>query len=228
MNVVVTGATGGIGSAIVRLHAGRGDDVVALARPSDALDALCAEWPSVSPAPFDLCAPGALPPALRGLERVDALVHAAGISEVAAVADTPFELWQQTMTSNVGGPAALTRALLPALRAARGRVVFINAVARLHAVPRWSAYAASKAAQTELADSLRLEEAPHGVRVTSIYPGGIATEHLRRIRAAFGREFDPARCVSPASLAAVIASVLDAPADVDITDLSLTPPPVPG
>jgi NADP-dependent 3-hydroxy acid dehydrogenase YdfG len=224
VRLVVTGATGGIGSAVARLFRARGDDVVAVARPSSALDALCRETGATA-APLDLLAPETLPAELAGLARLDALVHAAGISEVAAVAETSFELWQRTLTSNVSGPAELTRALLPALRAARGRVVFINAVAGLHAVPRWAAYAGSKAALTELADSLRLEEASQGVRVTTIYPGGIATEHLRRVRGAFGREFDPARCVSPASLATVIASVLDAPPDVDITDLSLTPPP---
>jgi NADP-dependent 3-hydroxy acid dehydrogenase YdfG len=224
VQLVVTGATGGIGSAVARLFRARGDDVVADARPSSALDALCRETGATA-APLVLLAPETLPAELAGLARLDALVHAAGISEVAAVAETSFELWQRTLTSNVAGPAELTRALLPALRAARGRVVFINAVAGLHAVPRWAAYAGSKAALTELADSLRLEEAAQGVRVTTIYPGGIATEHLRRVRGAFGREFDPARCVSPASLATVIASVLDAPPDVDITDLSLTPPP---
>jgi NAD(P)-dependent dehydrogenase (short-subunit alcohol dehydrogenase family) len=178
VRLVVTGATGGIGSAVVRLFRERGDDVVAVARPSSSLEELCRETGATG-APLDLLAPEPLPAGLTALTRVDALIHAAGISEVAAVAETSFDLWQRTLTSNVSGPAALTRALLPALRAARGRVVFINAVARLHAVPRWAAYAGSKAALTELADSLREEEAPHGVRVTSIYPGGIATEHLR-------------------------------------------------
>jgi NADP-dependent 3-hydroxy acid dehydrogenase YdfG len=73
-----------------------------------------------------------------------------------------------------------------------------------------------------------LEEAANGVRVTSIYPGGIATEMLRTVRAAFGQEFDPARLTSPESLARVVASVLDAPADVDIHDIALKPPPVVG
>jgi NAD(P)-dependent dehydrogenase (short-subunit alcohol dehydrogenase family) len=52
--------------------------------------------------------------------------------------------------------------------------VFTNAAPGLQAVPRWSAYAASKAALRELADSLRKEEARHGLRVTTIYPGGTA------------------------------------------------------
>jgi NADP-dependent 3-hydroxy acid dehydrogenase YdfG len=224
--VVVTGATGGIGSAMVQLFADRGADVFAMARPSPALDAFC-EATNAVPAPLDLLRPDELPDVVRELRRVDALVHAAGVSEVATVADTSPDLWQQTMTINVTGPAELTRALLPALRAARGRVVFVNAVAGLHGVPKWSAYTASKAALTELADSLRLEEAAHGVRVTSIYPGGIATELLRKVRAGLGYAYDPALCVSPATLAAVLASVLDAPADVDITDISLRPPPPP-
>jgi len=226
MNAVVTGATGGIGSAMVGMLVARGARVCAVARPSDALDAISAA-PAVVAAPLDLRRPEELPAAVRELDSLDVLVHSAGIADIASVADSAHELWQRHLTVNLTGPAELTRALLPALRAARGRVVFVNAVAGLHGVPRWAAYAASKAALTELADSLRLEEAPHGVRVTSIYPGGVATELLRTVRAGFGREFDPARCVSPETLAHVVASVLDAPPDVDITDISLQPPPPP-
>src|SRR4051812_32809828 len=122
--VAITGATGGIGAAIVRLFRERGDDVLALARPSSTLDVLCAET-GATPSPVDLLRPTDLPDPLTGLTRLDLLVHAAGISEVASVEETPYELWQRTYATNVTGPAELTRALLPALRAARGRVVFI-------------------------------------------------------------------------------------------------------
>jgi len=226
VNAVVTGATGGIGSALVRMLVGRGAHIFAMARPSEGLDALCAQTSAVA-APIDLRRPEELPTAVRDLGSVDVLIHAAGIADVASIADSPHDLWQRHLTVNVTGPAELTRALLPALRVAGGRVVFINAVAGLHGIANWSAYAASKAALTELADSLRLEEGAQGVRVTSIYPGGIATELLRKVRAGLGYAYDPALCVSPATLAAVLASVLDAPADVDITDISLRPPPPP-
>jgi NADP-dependent 3-hydroxy acid dehydrogenase YdfG len=220
---LVTGATGGIGSAVVRLLAGRGHRVLAAARPSAALDTLCAAVPSAVPTPVDLTRPQELPAAIRDLDLLDVLVHAAGVSEVASVADTPHEVWADTMAVNVTGPATLTRALLPALRAARGRVVFVNAVAGLHEVPRWSHYAGSKAALTELADSLRLEEAAAGVRVTSIYPGGVATEMLRKVRGGFGRAFDPATCVTPDDFAAVIGWILDGPPTVDVIGVDLQP-----
>lgn len=85
--VVITGATGGIGSALVRLFADRGDDVIAVARPSVALEALCRETKAV-PAGVDLLRPTELPPTLIGLPTVSALIHAAGTSEVASVEET--------------------------------------------------------------------------------------------------------------------------------------------
>jgi NAD(P)-dependent dehydrogenase (short-subunit alcohol dehydrogenase family) len=78
---------------------------------------------------------------------------------------------------------------------------------------------------TGFADWLRLEEAARGVRVTSGYPGGVATDLLRNVRAGFGGEFYPARLVSRGSFAQVIASLFDAPADVDVTDISSKPAP---
>ena len=223
--VVVTGATGGIGSAIVAHLAERGDHVVAVARPTAELNGLVGRLSGVTAGPYDLTHPGDIPAWAAALDAVDVLIHAAGVSEVAPIETTSHDVWQQTMAANVIGPAELTRVLLPALRASRGRVVFINAAAGLHAVPRWSSYAASKTALRELADSLRLEEAAHGIRVTSVYPGGVATELLRKIRKDMGRPYDPAACVSPQSLAAVVASILDAPVDVDVTEIVLQPPP---
>jgi NADP-dependent 3-hydroxy acid dehydrogenase YdfG len=222
---VVTGASGGIGAAVVRAMAGRGDTVLAVGRDPDRLDSLCADAPGSSPVVMDLRDPTDLPQPLAELDRLDLLVHCAGVAEVAAVAETSYELWQETLLVNVAGAAELTRALLPALRRAAGRVVFINAAPGLHAVPRWSAYAASKVALRELADSLRAEEAGHGVRVTTIYPGGTATELLQKVRREFGKPYDPAACLQPATLAELVLATIDAPGDAHITELSVLPPP---
>jgi NAD(P)-dependent dehydrogenase (short-subunit alcohol dehydrogenase family) len=136
-DAVVVTATRGVGSALVRLFADRGNDVVAAARPSVALETLCEETKAV-PAALDLVRPTELPPMLTGLSSVSALIHACLCSDPRR-RHRPSGLGggdlmgagQETFAVNVTGPAELTRALLPALRATPGFVVFINAVAGL-------------------------------------------------------------------------------------------------
>jgi NAD(P)-dependent dehydrogenase (short-subunit alcohol dehydrogenase family) len=72
---------------------------------------------------MDLSEPVVLPEELAGLERVDAMVHCAGIADIASVEESGPELWQRTFAINLASAADLTRRLLPALRAARGAVV---------------------------------------------------------------------------------------------------------
>jgi NADP-dependent 3-hydroxy acid dehydrogenase YdfG len=69
------------------------------------------------------------------------------------------------------------------------------------------------------------EEAGNGVRVTTIYPGATATEHLRQVRAAFGHGYDPRRCIQPQTLAATVAWGLAAPPDAYISELSVLAAP---
>ncbi|MFL5913302.1 MAG: SDR family oxidoreductase [Gaiellaceae bacterium] len=222
---VVSGATGGIGVAVALTLAGRGYQVFALGRSSEKLAALRSRLAGVVTVEVELDSIEAVPDGLAGVDHVNALVHCAGISEVASVEDTRRALWEETFAANVTGPAALTRALLPALRAGRGHVVFVNAAPGLRAVPNWSAYTASKAALRELADSLREEEEAHGVRVTSIYPGGVRTELLRKVRHQLGRPYDPAATVSPETLASLVATVLEFPSDAQIMDVALRAAP---
>jgi NADP-dependent 3-hydroxy acid dehydrogenase YdfG len=134
-------------------------------------------------------------------------------------------VWQETMAVNVLAAAELTRLALPALRRSHGHVVFINSARGVRAVPGWSAFAASKAALQELADSLRAEEAGNGLRVTTIYPSSTATEHLRQVREAFGHGYDPQRCIQPETLAAPVAWVLAAPPDAYVSELSVLAAP---
>jgi NADP-dependent 3-hydroxy acid dehydrogenase YdfG len=223
--MLVTGATGGIGAALVRAAGQRGYRVLAAGRDPARLADICAAVPGAVPVVLDLRDPGNAALKLGELHSLDVLVHNAGIAEVASVEKTPVEVWQETLTVNVIAAAELTRVLLPALRAAAGSVVFINATPGMRAVPRWSAFVASKAALRELADSLRAEEAEHGVRVTTIFPGGTATELLRRLRGEFGRAYDAAECIKPETLASLVLGVLDTPADAHVTELSVLPAP---
>jgi short-subunit dehydrogenase len=90
---VVTGATGGIGQAVVTTLAANGYDVYAVGRAPDKLAAVRAE--NVFACTADLSRLESLPDALADLERVHALVHCAGVSEVATVEDTPRAVWMR-------------------------------------------------------------------------------------------------------------------------------------
>lgn len=221
--VAVSGASGGIGQAVTEALVHAGYRVLAIGRSEKKLDELRARLNGVVPIVLDLTSPEH--GALAGIDRLDGLVHCAGISEVASVEGTSADLWDETLSVNVKGPAALTRALLPALRAARGRVVFVNAAPGSNAVPNWSAYTGSKAALRELADSLREEEDRHGVRVTTIYPAGVGTELLRKVREQLGRPYDPATTVRPQTLASVVVNALEFPEDAHLTEISLRAAP---
>ncbi|GIH25237.1 short chain dehydrogenase [Acrocarpospora phusangensis] len=222
-HVLVTGATGGIGVALVGALVEAGHRVTAVGRGVGRLDV-----PGIE---ADLAEPGTLAGAMGALEDageledLTALVHCAAISPVAAVADADAEMWQRILAVNVASAAELTRLALPALRRSRGHVIFVNAAPGTTGVPRWSAFVGSKAALRELADSLREEEAASGVRVTTVYPGATATDLLGEVRAAFGRPYDPEACIRPETLAAMIVWVLGAPADAYPAELSVLPSP---
>ena len=118
--------------------------------------------------------------------------------------------------------ANLTRLLLPALRRARGHVVFINSGAGFTGRAGWSAYAASKFGLRALADSLRAEE--NGVvKVTSIHPGRTATDMQRAVREFEGEPFDPKEFLSPEAVAATVRLALDAPTNASIDTLTIRP-----
>lgn len=226
--VLVTGATGGIGSALVDALVERGRPVLALGRDPERLAGLTRDRPQVRAVRADLRRPETLADAVAGIAKLDAFVHCAGVSPVASVEDSSVRLWQEVLTVNLVSAAELTRALLPALRARRGHVVLVNASPGLHGVPNWAAFTASKSGLSELADALRQEEAAHGIRVTSVHPGGTATDLLREVRSAFGHDYDPAACIQPATLASAVADVLDLPRDAQVSELNLHPGPCTG
>ncbi|MEV7969736.1 SDR family NAD(P)-dependent oxidoreductase [Sphaerisporangium sp. NPDC088356] len=222
-HVLVTGATGGIGGALVGALVEAGHRVTAVGRDVGRLNV-----PGIE---VDLTEPGTLAASVGALEDarelgdVQALVHCAGISPVAAVADADPETWRRTLAVNVSSAAELARLTLPALRRSHGHVIFVNAAPGMTGVARWSVFIASKAALRELADSLREEEAAHGVRVTTIYPGPTATDLLGEVRSTFGRPYDPELCIRPETLAAMIVWVLSAPPDAYACELSVLPSP---
>ena len=152
-----------------------------------------------------------------------ALVHAAGRVALGALAEAPIADLDRQWRINVRAPAALTRALLPALRAAPGDVVFLNSTAGLRANPNWGAYAATKFALRALADALRAEEQAHGVRVTSVHPGRTDTRMQRAVFAAEGRAYDATGLVAPSDVARMVRAALETPRPASVPHLEVRP-----
>ena len=194
-------------------------------RDVDTLAALAAELPGARPWPVELTDAAALAEATRDIDRLDVLVHSAGLAVISPLADTSVDVWRRTMDLNVVAVAELTRLLLPALRAAAGRVVLVNSGQGQHASAHWGAYAASKFALRAYADVLRTEESRHGLRVTSVYPGRTNTDMQREVRAAEGGEFEPDLYLRAKSVATAIRFAVNAPPDAQVPELVVRPAP---
>lgn len=217
---LVTGASSGMGREIAR-ELSRTHRVIAVARREAPLAELAREsgveaWPAdvVADAP-------ALGERIAVLPRLDLLVHAAAIAPRLAVAEATAADWDAQFAVNVTAPAVLTRHALPLLRAVQGAVVFIGSGASTRPVPGSAVYTASKHALKAVADVLRIDEEPHRLRVATIAPGQTDTEMLRGMIPA--EHYDPDRYIRPASIAHAVRFVVDAPAEVQITDLVVRP-----
>ncbi|HYE76275.1 MAG TPA: SDR family oxidoreductase, partial [Blastocatellia bacterium] len=107
--------------------------------------------------------------------RLDCLVNNAGYGVFGALEDVSEQQLREQMEVNFFGLALTTRALLPALRQARGRVINVSSVLGFIGMPMTSLYCSSKFAVDGLSESLRFELEPHGVQVTVVQPGSFRT-----------------------------------------------------
>jgi NADP-dependent 3-hydroxy acid dehydrogenase YdfG len=225
---LLTGAGSGIGAALARLLHARGDDLLLLARSDERAAELRERLPGARTLVADLADAEGLERMITAASlpaRLDSLVHAAGVVDLAPVAGFDLGRWQEQLAVNLTAPALVTRAALPALRAARGTVVLVNSGAGLAAHPSWAGYAASKFGLRALADALRAEEGEHGVRVTSVYPGRTATPMQEKVHEQEGKEYAASDWSAADTVAGSVLHVLDLPEDSVIPDLTLRPRP---
>ena len=225
---LVTGAGSGIGAALVGALHERGDALVLLARSDQRAGELAASYAGVTTLVADLEDPEGLERSLADADlpdSLDSVVHVAGAVDLAPLAELDLADWQRQLDVNLTAPALVTRAALPALRAARGLVLFVNSGAGLAAHPDWSAYAASKFGLRALADALRGEEKPHGVRVTTVFPGRTATPMQEKVHRQEGRDYDASAWIDPRTVAATILHVLDLARDATVPEVSVNPAP---
>lgn len=159
----------------------------------------------------------------RQTGRVDVLVHAAGIIEMGDVERASLEAMDAQYRTNTRAPYALTRALLPLMRACRGQIVFVNSTSGIRAVRGQSQYAASKHALRAIADSLRDEVNADGIRVLTVLPGRTATPMQSALHDADRLPYCPERLLQPADVATMVVTALTLPATAEVTEIRMRP-----
>ena len=224
---LVTGGGRGIGRAIALAFAREGAHVAVTARTAAELDAVAAEIRALGRKALAVsCDVGeraqvdqAVRRVAEGLGPVEILVNNAGIAVSAKLLDTDDALWERHLRVNLTGAFLMTRAVLPAMLAARwGRVVNVASIAGRQGYPYVAAYTASKHGLLGLTRALAQEVVTAGVTVNAICPGYVATEltwaSARNIQERTGRTYDEAvrslaayspqkRLIEPEEVAAV-------------------------
>ena len=216
---LITGASRGLGAAIASALAPTHTLLLA-GRPSAELDAV-AESHGATTWPMELTDEASIEASSEVLAELDVLVHNAGVMYPGRVGESSVDEWRASFEVNVLGPVALTLALLPALRAADGQVVFVNSGSGRNVSAGMASYSATKFALRAFADSLRADEPT--LRVTSVYPGRIDTDMQRDLVAYSGGDYDPARFLRPDTVAAAIAQVVATPPDGHVHEVVLRP-----
>jgi NADP-dependent 3-hydroxy acid dehydrogenase YdfG len=228
---VVTGGGTGVGAAVALALAAAGANLHLIGRRVDMLDAIGARARALgvqtTSHPADLstsCGQLELTQRLaRELPGVDILIQNAGIHSVGALERAKLEDLDALFLTNVRAPYALTQALLPMLRACRGQIVFINSSSGLLAKPLTAQYDATKHALKAIADALRGEVNPDGVRVLSVYLGRTATEMQALIHKMENKPYQPDLLLQPEDVASVIMNALSLPSTAEVTDIHIRP-----
>lgn len=226
---VVTGASSGIGAATARRLAADGWTVVAAARRLDRLGALAASTPGIRPQALDVTDPRSVEDLADAVPDCDLLVaNAGGAYDLDPLADADAETWARTYDVNVLGTVRTVQALLPALRRSRGQVVLTGSTAGRWVYEGGGAYVAAKHALAALRETLRLEEVAHGLRVSEVAPGMVATEEFSVVRFAGDAEraaavYAGVDALTADDVADAIAWVASRPTRVNIDLVQLTP-----
>lgn len=225
---LVTGAGGAIGRAVAVALSGLGSAVYLVGRTADTLHETADELPGTAHVvPTDLTRTADVDALLAEVrkhsDRLDVLVHGAGAYGRGPLELAPIEELDRMYEANIRAPYRLTQRLLPLLKADRGQVVFLNSSQGLAASEAVGQYAATQHALKAVADSLRAEVNPYGIRVLTIHLGRTATERQRKVFHSEGRPYRPELLLQPADIAATVAHCVTLPSTAEVTNLMIRP-----
>jgi NAD(P)-dependent dehydrogenase (short-subunit alcohol dehydrogenase family) len=231
--VLVTGAGSGLGEATARAFAGAGCAVAcvdvngaAAERVSGALAAQDARSLAI---PGDVRAAdtvfGAVETVVREFGRLDVVVNNAAVDHTLSVAEMSVEQWDQVIGVNLRAPFLFAKAAMPHMERQRaGHIVNIASTAGTRAWANASAYHASKWGLIGFSRALGVEGRPHGVRVTTVIPGGMRTHFFDRFAEQGIPMPDAANLQDPANVAQVILFAVRLPAGSALQEVIVTPP----
>ncbi|MBC2837581.1 SDR family oxidoreductase [Paragemmobacter straminiformis] len=224
MQALVTGATSGIGRAIALALHGAGYAVTAIGRDPVALDDLGRL--GLHPLRLDLSDAEAVRNSLAGLAP-DVLVNNAGMMPPLLPFDELDEAdIDRAVSVNLTSALRVTRAIVPGMKARGGGHLFFTGSTAGHApFAKLAVYCATKAAIGGFAQALRLDLAPHGLRVTEIVAGRVETGLYKDLLSPEAREamYAGQSAVQPEDVAAMVLAALRLPKSVDVARFDILP-----
>ncbi|MBN3830378.1 SDR family oxidoreductase [Burkholderia sp. Ac-20344] len=223
---LVTGASTGMGAAIVERFCREGLEVHALARSADRLDAL-AKRTGCIPHVIDVCDLDAVTKLTQDVE-FDIVVNNAGVSRKGSILDANADDIDVQVEVNLQSVLHIVRLTMPGMvERDRGHIVNISSIAAIYNFNGNSIYHATKAAIHALSRQLRVDATGRRVRVTEICPGRVATDifgHVHGdIEAARKQFIEGFELPQPSDIADAIAFAIAAPLAVNISNMEILP-----
>lgn len=224
---LVTGASSGIGEAVVHAFCQRDMHVHALALDDEHLQRV-ADKTGCQPHGLDITDTAALTRAIGDINP-DIVVNNAGVlPTVAPFFDNEAAIIDHTLDVNLRAALQVTRLTLPGMRARDyGHIFYLGSIAGKHPTPNAAVYAATKAALHTFAEGLRCDLLGSNVRVTTLMPGRVQTRLYDRAFGDHGQAeaalYDNFEAVQPADVATVITNALDMSPHVDLTTIEVLP-----